>query len=185
VTLLLLLREFTDSDLCLEIGLPFFFHGVRLSPLGTAATTGLLYQPQMIDRWWWLWSNRWNDNWQGKSKYSEKTCPSATLSTTNPTWPDPGSTPGRRCGKPATNHLSYVAAFGLPNVSIRYNPTVPRGTCCNITSSEAGTASIRILSGSFVNDCNIRNCTHWATGNIFTYIVSKWSIDNWSGLWNR
>jgi hypothetical protein len=23
--------------------------GVRLSPLGTAATTGLLYQPQMID----------------------------------------------------------------------------------------------------------------------------------------
>jgi hypothetical protein len=30
----------------------FFFYilsGVRLSPLGTAATTGLLYQPQMID----------------------------------------------------------------------------------------------------------------------------------------
>jgi hypothetical protein len=31
----------------------FFFiiilSGVRLSPLGTAATTGLLYQPQMID----------------------------------------------------------------------------------------------------------------------------------------
>jgi hypothetical protein len=24
-------------------------NGVRLSPLGTAATTGLLYQPQMID----------------------------------------------------------------------------------------------------------------------------------------
>jgi hypothetical protein len=24
-------------------------HGVRLSPLGTAAITGLLYQPQMID----------------------------------------------------------------------------------------------------------------------------------------
>jgi hypothetical protein len=25
------------------------FRGVRLSPLATAATTGLLYQPQMID----------------------------------------------------------------------------------------------------------------------------------------
>jgi hypothetical protein len=25
------------------------------------------------------------DDWQGKQKYSEKTCPSATLSTTNPT----------------------------------------------------------------------------------------------------
>jgi hypothetical protein len=26
-----------------------FSHGLRLSPVGTAATTGLLYQPQMID----------------------------------------------------------------------------------------------------------------------------------------
>jgi hypothetical protein len=37
-------------------------------------------------------------NWQGKPKYSRKTCPDATLSTTNPTWPDPGSNPGRRGG---------------------------------------------------------------------------------------
>jgi hypothetical protein len=27
----------------------YYSHGVRLSPLGTVATTGLLYQPQMID----------------------------------------------------------------------------------------------------------------------------------------
>jgi hypothetical protein len=27
----------------------------------------------------------WNKDWQGKPKYSDKTCPSATLSTTNPT----------------------------------------------------------------------------------------------------
>jgi hypothetical protein len=27
----------------------YFSHGVRLSPLGTAAITGLLYQPQMIE----------------------------------------------------------------------------------------------------------------------------------------
>jgi hypothetical protein len=32
-----------------------------------------------------FWSNWWNENWQGKRKYSEKTYPSATLSTTNPT----------------------------------------------------------------------------------------------------
>jgi hypothetical protein len=32
------------------------------------------------------------------------------LSTTNPTWPDPGSNPGRRGGKPATNRLCYGAA---------------------------------------------------------------------------
>jgi hypothetical protein len=59
------------------------------------------------DRWGWLWSNWWNEDWQGKPKYSEKKCPSATLSTTTPTWPDPSSNPGRRGRKPATNRLSY------------------------------------------------------------------------------
>jgi hypothetical protein len=47
---------------------------------------------------------------QGKPKYSEKICPSAVLSTTNPTWPEPGTNPGRRGGTPATNRLSYGAA---------------------------------------------------------------------------
>jgi hypothetical protein len=37
---------------------------------------------------------------QGKPKYSEKTCPSASLFTTNPTWLDPGLNPGRRGGNP-------------------------------------------------------------------------------------
>jgi hypothetical protein len=49
--------------------------------------------------------------WMGKPKYSEKTCPSATLSTTNPTSPDAGSNPGRRGGKPTNNRLSYGAAY--------------------------------------------------------------------------
>jgi hypothetical protein len=48
---------------------------------------------------------------RGKPKYSEKTCPSATLSTTNPTWPDVGSNRGHRGGKPATNRLSYGTAI--------------------------------------------------------------------------
>jgi hypothetical protein len=42
--------------------------------------------PALGDRWWWLRRNWWNKNWQGKPKYSEKTCPRSTLSTTNPTW---------------------------------------------------------------------------------------------------
>jgi hypothetical protein len=46
----------------------------------------------------------------GEPKYSEKTCPSAALSTTNPTWPDPYSNLGRRGGKPAINCLSYGTA---------------------------------------------------------------------------
>jgi hypothetical protein len=61
--------------------------------------------------WWWrIW---WDVDWQGKPKYSEKTCPSATLSTRNRTWPDPGSNPGRRGGKPANNRFSYGAAITL------------------------------------------------------------------------
>jgi hypothetical protein len=44
---------------------------------------------------------------QGRPKYLEKTCPSGILSTTNGTWPDPGSNPGHRGGKPVTNRLSY------------------------------------------------------------------------------
>jgi hypothetical protein len=86
----------------------YFSHGVRLSPLGSAATVWPTV-PAPDDRWW-LWSNRWNANWQGKPKYCEKTCPSATLSTTNPIWPDLGWYPGRRGGKPATNRLSYGTA---------------------------------------------------------------------------
>jgi hypothetical protein len=42
------------------------------------------------------WSNWWNENLQGQPKYSEKTCPSFTLSIKNSTWTDLGSNPGRR-----------------------------------------------------------------------------------------
>jgi hypothetical protein len=71
--------------------------------------TGLLYLPG----WLWGWRIWCNKDCQGKPKYSEKTCPSATLSTTNPTWVDPGANPGRRGGKPATKRLSYGAAFDM------------------------------------------------------------------------
>jgi hypothetical protein len=66
--------------------------------------------PAPDDRWWWLWRNWSNEDWQGKPKYSEKTCPTATFSTTNSTWIDPGSNPGRRGGNPATHRLIYGAA---------------------------------------------------------------------------
>jgi hypothetical protein len=76
--------------------------------------------PASDDRRWWLWSSRWNEGWQGKPKYWEKTCPSATLSTTNLTWPDLGSNPGGYGGKPATNRLSYGVTFFLYKFS-RYS----------------------------------------------------------------
>ena len=50
--------------------------------------------------------------WQGKTEVlGEKTCPSATLSTTNPTWTDPGSNPDLRGGRPATNLLNHDTAY--------------------------------------------------------------------------
>jgi hypothetical protein len=69
---------------------------------------------------WWRWlvcfvfpSNgaRVEWNWQGYPKYSGgKTCPSATLSTTNATWTDPRSKPGLRGERPATNRPSHGTA---------------------------------------------------------------------------
>jgi hypothetical protein len=61
-------------------------------------------------RWLWSWRIWWNEDWQGKQKYSEKTCPSPTPSTTNPTSPDPGVNLDRRGGKPVTNRLIYGVA---------------------------------------------------------------------------
>jgi hypothetical protein len=79
----------------------------KLDPLGTSANSDLLYLPRVIARV----ENLMEEDWQGKSKYTEKICPSATLSTTDPTWPHPGVNPCRRDGKPATNRLSYGAAL--------------------------------------------------------------------------
>jgi hypothetical protein len=47
------------------------------------------------------------------------------LSTTNPTWPKSGSNSGRRCGKPATNRLSYGAAHKHPCFWVGFEPTMP------------------------------------------------------------
>jgi hypothetical protein len=84
--------------------------GVRLSLHVTLATIWLVVLPPE-GRWWWEWINWWNENWQGKLKHSEKTCRSATLSTTNPTLSDLELNPGRHGGKLATNRLSYGTSF--------------------------------------------------------------------------
>jgi hypothetical protein len=47
------------------------------------------------------------ENWSTRKKNR----PSATLSTTNPTWTDLSSNPYRRIGKSAANRLSYATAF--------------------------------------------------------------------------
>jgi hypothetical protein len=77
---------------------------VQLGPLGTAATNGLLCQPRVI-----MMTEKLVTCLAGETEYSEKTCPSAALSTTNPTC-CMDANPGLRGGKPATNRLSYGTA---------------------------------------------------------------------------
>jgi hypothetical protein len=64
---------------------------------GSSRQVGHLLAYCTCPRWLWGWRIWWNE-WQGKPKYSEKTCPD----------------PGRRGGKPATNRFSYGAAFPNP-----------------------------------------------------------------------
>jgi hypothetical protein len=86
--------------------------------------------PAPDDRWYWR--NWWNKDWQGKPKYSEKACPSATLFTTSPTWLDPGLNSGRRGGKPATNCLTYGAASHITLLRKCFTSTLfPKCNYCN------------------------------------------------------
>jgi hypothetical protein len=78
----------------------YWVHSVLRPPMAYCASPGWL--------WWWI---NWWDDWQEKPKYSDKTCPTAALSTTNPTCcPDPN--PGLLGGKPASNRLSYGTVLG-------------------------------------------------------------------------
>jgi hypothetical protein len=54
---------------------------------------------------------QWNKIDRGKPTPRRKTCPSATLSTTSPTWTDPRSNPGLRSERQAINRLSHGTAF--------------------------------------------------------------------------
>jgi hypothetical protein len=58
------------------------------SPTGSTRHVGHQLAYCTCPGWLWGWRIWWNDDWQGKPNYLEKTCTCATLSTTNPTWPD-------------------------------------------------------------------------------------------------
>jgi hypothetical protein len=53
---------------------------------------------------------RWNYIDRGKQNNLEKIRLSATLSTTNPTWTEPGANTGLRNKRPAINRLNYGTA---------------------------------------------------------------------------
>jgi hypothetical protein len=79
---------------------------------GPAAALRLIVQPCDKDNYDVFFSfflvieHRWNER-QWKTSTRRKTFPSATLSTTNLTWTDPGSNPDLCGERPATNRLSH------------------------------------------------------------------------------
>jgi hypothetical protein len=78
--------------------------------IGTAATPGLLCEPQVIVKM--IVEKQMECRLAGETEVlggnlpQRHSCPSQ-----NPTWPGPGLKLGRRAGKPATNRLSYGAAM--------------------------------------------------------------------------
>ena len=121
---------------------------------------------------WWRWfvffvfpcngtPVEWN--WQGKTEVpGEKTCPSATLSTTNPTWTDRGSSPALRGERPATNRLSngtawpHLVLFKSAQLIQMANLRKPRGT-------------MKIEMQMYSSECRDR----W----------SSWKTLQWIGTW--
>jgi hypothetical protein len=57
----------------------------------------------------------WNYIFAGETEVLGENLPSATLSTTNPTWIDPGANPGLRGERPPTNRLSHGTASNDTN----------------------------------------------------------------------
>jgi hypothetical protein len=79
-----------------------------LGPLGTAATTGILYLPRVIVRMkklveWMVLS--------GETEVLKEILPRRHFVHLKFRLQDSGANPGRRGGKPATNRLSYGAAL--------------------------------------------------------------------------
>jgi hypothetical protein len=97
---------FLTSVLC------YFFiiiGGVGLSPLGTAATSGLLYKPQMIDEDD-CGSTGGIKIGRGNRSTRRKPAPAPFCPPHIPHDQTGARTPGRRGGKPATNRLNHGAA---------------------------------------------------------------------------
>jgi hypothetical protein len=110
----------------------YLFKSLVLRPLWPIVQTPMIDEDN-------FWSNWWNENWQGKPKYSEKTYRSATLSTTKAHMTDPVSKPGPQQWE-ATNRLSYGAAF--------FSPISSPLTTRRVTAEIFDPASTRVTSNT-------------------------------------
>jgi hypothetical protein len=137
------------------------------------------------DRWGCWWRNWWNEDWAvGNRSTRSKPDLSATLSATNLTWLDPGSKPGRRGGKPATNRLSYGAVSSIIILSNAPFPlcTVPSGRSSPLEAGKpAGTVSpsIRICERFHTNKQHPHK--YYLHFRLDFSITSHSSLRQWAG----
>jgi hypothetical protein len=93
-----------------------------LGPMASTLTITPLRRLFLLLQWGEA-TSIWNrGQWRGQLSFPSQrtrsnTCPSATLSTTNPTWTALGLNTGSRSVKPATNHLSYGKSLDTVQVS--------------------------------------------------------------------
>jgi hypothetical protein len=92
----------------------FYYYYLVCEAIGTAATPGLLCQPQVIVEKQMECRLAGETEVLGENLPQRHFCPSQ-----NPTLPYPGLNPGRRGGKPATNRLSYGAALCMRLIMLR------------------------------------------------------------------
>jgi hypothetical protein len=121
----------------------------------------------------WIWNSWWNENCQGKWKYSVITCLSAPLSTTSPTWPELGLEPVRCGGKSVTNCLS--CGTGVCRVrSVICGERVSKKNN-QVPSSPAHVGNNRVLFSSvFIVNLILRwrYCLNVSRNSVFLYWVS-------------
>jgi hypothetical protein len=95
--------------ICMQIQTYIFFFFPRGWGESDPSVDACLYASilrirQMI--WVWRATVEWNIDRENR-RTRRKTCPSSTLSITNPTWIDPGANLGLHGERPATNDLSH------------------------------------------------------------------------------
>jgi hypothetical protein len=103
----------------------------------------------------WGTKQQWNDTDRVEPKDSEKTCPIATLSTTNPTWTDLGMNPGIQNEKLMTNCLSYGMARYWPEENVEPETgNRDRQDCPNMSLFYASGAknALKWISDMFIKD---------------------------------
>jgi hypothetical protein len=126
----------------------------------------LLYQPRMTDEYGAIGGMRIG---RGKPKYSEKTCPSATLSTINDTWSDLESNPGRGGGKSATKRLVYDRPLLHPlNSSVR-----SVSACLLVEAFQVRPAQQSDRSSGFLGCHSSRGCTYYRH---FLFLFLEWKL---------